>query len=234
MRTITIYSAIKRYSLRLIIPSLLALFCDENPAAAQDTLKFRNGDSIIGNVLEITPTLIKYKRAENSQGPVYSELKNELASIKFKNGQTEVFEFHQPEVIPAPAKEVYLLNVQKRPPLQKLGTKFMYGSALIGSRDMYNIMLSLNDRRITDHIKLAKQQKAWQYIGFVAIPCGISALFFYDEANSGYRKSLDQDSLNNSAIMALLGVACISTSITLKVKRNRNEAAVLKLYQQNY
>ena len=227
----------KLYTIKPIVLSVITLLFISSlgNALAQDTLKFRTGNLLSVKVLEITPTLIKYKKVENESGPTYSDLKNDIEYVKFKNGQIELFEIQQPVVAISLTKKGILPSpVKTYPPLTKIGNKFSYGNSLIGNGDMYNVLLSLNNKKITNHIKLAKEQRAWQYIGFAAIPCAIGALTLMEQANSTWKTSDSQEFATNASIVALIGIACISTSITMKVKRNKNEQAALRLYQLNY
>lgn len=201
---------------------------------AQDTLHFRNGNLVPAKVLEITTTLIKYKKMENIDGPIYSDFKNDVDYVKYQNGQIEKFEYQKSEVITILKKEPDQASLQKLPVITKFGTKFLYGNHIITNSQMYDAMLALRNPKITNHINLAKQQRNWQYIGFAAIPCGIGALALLDSGNSGSTGLFDIDTAGDATVVALIGAACITTSITLKVKRNKNEAAALKLYQQMY
>lgn len=55
----------------------------------QDTIYKKNGSVIASKILEITPTVVKFKKFENLSGPVYSELISELWYIRFKNGTVD-------------------------------------------------------------------------------------------------------------------------------------------------
>jgi hypothetical protein len=219
--------------LSLIIISIII----NSECFGQDTLKYRIGNILICKVLEITPALVKYKKIENLEGPTYVDVKNDLEFIKFKNGQTELFEFEMPSATVPVKLAAQPVFAQKNPSLKKMGPKFLYGNDVIGNKEYYGLMLSLNNKKITNHINLAKQQRNWQCIGFLAIPFGVAALANLDMGYNSYHETKTGWLTENekvSVILAGLGVACFTTSITLKVKRNQNEAAALKLYQQNY
>ncbi len=210
---------------------LLSSVIIPNRSSAQDTMHFRNGDVLIGSVIEITSDIVKYKKSQNLDGPDYSDFKNDISSIHFKNGIVENFEYQMPvqsvvlnmEV----KKEDYFVEPKKHPSVKKFGkTKFLYDGALIGNHDFHSVMLGVDDKRITNHITLAKKQERGQYIGFAFFPCAIAGIAIAG-MNSAEAPAL-------GAFMGVLGVACFATSITLKVKRNQNEAAALKLYQQHF
>lgn len=58
---------------------------------ADDIICYKNGQIISACVTEITPTEIKYKKASNKSGPTFVENRSEILSIKFENGETEIF-----------------------------------------------------------------------------------------------------------------------------------------------
>lgn len=59
---------------------------------AEDVLVLRNGDIINVVVKEITPSEIKYQKANNLNGPIYTISKADAISIKYANGETEKFD----------------------------------------------------------------------------------------------------------------------------------------------
>ena len=68
----------------------------------QDTIFKRNGEAIASKVLEINPTEIKFKKASNLTGPMYSEARNEVLRIKYENGVVDTIKQSaviKPEVI---------------------------------------------------------------------------------------------------------------------------------------
>lgn len=224
------------YSAKLVGLLIVSLTINKS-STAQDTLHFRNGSRVIAKVTEITEFQIKYKKIENLNGPIYSELKNDLSSIHYNNGTNESFQYQAPVKPTIKNADYYTVQAPKYPSLKPFGaTKFIYNDNVIGNREMHSILLNVNDPKITSHIKLAKKQAAGQYIGFGFFPCAIMAMAIASEssgdltANSTYLS----DEIAGATIMGALGVACFATSITLKAKRGKNEAAALKLYQQNY
>lgn len=67
------------------------------PLITQDTgcgdiLTFKKGNELKVKVLEINETQVKYKHCDNLDGPLFIVHKNEVYSIKYKNGFTEYFE----------------------------------------------------------------------------------------------------------------------------------------------
>lgn len=58
---------------------------------ADDIIVLQNGDIINAIVKEITKSEVKYKKASNPNGPIYSIEKNEILSIKYENGEIDKF-----------------------------------------------------------------------------------------------------------------------------------------------
>jgi len=56
-----------------------------------DIINLRNGNAVSAKVIEISETLIKYKRCDNLDGPLMVINKNDAHSIKYVNGATENF-----------------------------------------------------------------------------------------------------------------------------------------------
>lgn len=64
---------------------------------ADDVIVLRNGDFINGIVTEVSTNQIKYKKASNPNGPLYSLETSKILSIKYSNGEVEKFESSTPE-----------------------------------------------------------------------------------------------------------------------------------------
>lgn len=60
-------------------------------AFAEDLIVFRNGDVVKAIVLEILKTEVKYRRASNPQGPIYTVDKTDLLFINYENGDKDTF-----------------------------------------------------------------------------------------------------------------------------------------------
>lgn len=58
---------------------------------AQDIIVKKDGSSLSGKVVEVTDTHVKYHKADNPDGPLYSILISDLVRINYDNGATDVF-----------------------------------------------------------------------------------------------------------------------------------------------
>ncbi len=61
-----------------------------NTLHAQDVIFKKNGDEISAKIQEVGVTEIKYKKADNPDGPLFSIMKTDVFMIKFENGTKEV------------------------------------------------------------------------------------------------------------------------------------------------
>ena len=79
---------------------LLLLFILLGPLAhAQDLLTKRTGEEIAVKVVEITPSEVRYRRADNPTGPLITIWKADVFQIRYANGSLEM----APPPTPAPA-----------------------------------------------------------------------------------------------------------------------------------
>ena len=58
---------------------------------SQDTIRTISTKEIISKVIEVNKDDIKYKKYSNINGPTYSLSKNEIISITYLNGETEMY-----------------------------------------------------------------------------------------------------------------------------------------------
>jgi len=58
---------------------------------AQDVIAHKDGNVTLGKVVEIGPETIKYRKADNPDGPVYILKRSDLLSVRFENGTQEIF-----------------------------------------------------------------------------------------------------------------------------------------------
>lgn len=71
--------------------SLFILLIISVSTIAQDNIILKNGNEIKAKVIDISPTVIKYRKWEFQDGPIYSLRKADIFIIKYENGTTEVF-----------------------------------------------------------------------------------------------------------------------------------------------
>jgi hypothetical protein len=76
--------------IKLLFVFLLGYFFSHN-AFSQDIMVLKNGDEVKVKVAEVLQDIIKYKKWENQDGPLYSEPKSNVFMIKYQNGTKDVF-----------------------------------------------------------------------------------------------------------------------------------------------
>lgn len=74
-----------------ILFATLSLHSIAGMATAQDVIVKKDQSTVMGKVLEITSSEIKYKKWNNQDGPTYSINRSEVASINYENGEVEKF-----------------------------------------------------------------------------------------------------------------------------------------------
>lgn len=74
----------KKLFLSLLLLTSLHPFC-------QDILVLKSGDELKVKVSEILPDVVKYKKWDNQDGPVYSEAKANIFMVKYQNGTKDIF-----------------------------------------------------------------------------------------------------------------------------------------------
>ena len=89
---------LKRISLILVL--LAAALCLQ----AQDIITKTDGSALEAKVLEVSRAEVKYRKASNPDGPVYTLPASEIYSITYANGETELFRgsaFEEPDILAA-------------------------------------------------------------------------------------------------------------------------------------
>lgn len=71
---------------------LILLITVSHSIIAQDVLTLKDGREVKSKVTEVTDKYIKYKKADNIDGPTYTVEKTEIAKIKYANGSEEIVE----------------------------------------------------------------------------------------------------------------------------------------------
>ncbi len=100
---------------------------------AQDIIIKKNGDEVKVKVVEITGTVIKYKKWENIDGPIYNIDKSEVFKVKYENGQSDFFGAGTetkadpvPTAVQSTAKENKLAGTKGYPTLAEPNVPYFY------------------------------------------------------------------------------------------------------------
>lgn len=225
-------------------------------AKSQDTIFKKSGDIVIAKVLEINPTEVKYKRFGFQDGPLYIENKSNLDKIIFSNGVKEIFTSPSnattnPVIINnnEPPRDYYNRPVIANNKIEKWGIQYKYHNERLTERDLYEILNQTKDKKIMTLVAQAKDAKAMQFVGFLAIPLGIaSGIFFLKSTGAFYSSSSSYNSsypnrnrfgLNNtdltfSGLFLAGAITCPIISGVQKSKRNAYNHDAVKLYNEKY
>lgn len=85
------------------ILTLLAVLLTATLTYAQDNIVFRNGDELAAKVLEVNQSDLKYRKAANPDGPVYSIPLRDVLLIRYANGTKDSFGGTSPSAVaPSP------------------------------------------------------------------------------------------------------------------------------------
>lgn len=130
-------------------------------SVAQDIIVCKDGTSLLGKVAEITDTEVKYHKADNPDGPLYTIKIASIMRINYENGTTDVFS--QDGVAPATVlagttgdvKDTDLLKIHNKsavdynlPKKLKL-TAYIGGGALIAVGATF-LIIAANDKVADD------------------------------------------------------------------------------------
>jgi hypothetical protein len=88
----------------LFVLTIVILFGIHHAAYSQDIILLKNGEEIKAFVNEVAVDLIKYKKFENPDGPIYSIEKRSVVMITYKNGSQDIFS-EQTKNIPQDQKQ---------------------------------------------------------------------------------------------------------------------------------
>ncbi len=76
--------------MKKIVYTLALFFLSTVFVLAEDILYFNNGTQQRGTVVEINTNEIKYKKAENPNGPLYIIARSEVQMIEYSNGARDI------------------------------------------------------------------------------------------------------------------------------------------------
>ena len=74
-----------------IIASVLAFFMIIGYSFSQDVVTLRDGTKVKGKIVEVNADILKMKKEENPEGPLYSIAKTDINTVEYANGTKEVW-----------------------------------------------------------------------------------------------------------------------------------------------
>lgn len=109
-----------------------------NIICAQDVIILTTGDEILSKVIEVGIDIIKYKKFENQEGPLYTIEKAKIFMIKYENGSKDVFT--QPKA-----------DVTTKQDTVKVKTAVVTPPPALPRYLSYNLGVKLDNKRLTDN-----------------------------------------------------------------------------------
>lgn len=91
----------KTLTIRAVIVMAVLCVLSAIPALAQDKIITKKAETIEATIIEVNISDIKYRKFSNPDGPLYTILKADIASIIYANGSVEVFEADTQKRMPA-------------------------------------------------------------------------------------------------------------------------------------
>lgn len=85
----------KKFGFASVVKALTRFYSTSKDSC--DRIIDKDGEEILANVTEIGIDIIKYKKCNHLDGPVYSMSKSSVLMIEYKNGNREVFKPANPE-----------------------------------------------------------------------------------------------------------------------------------------
>lgn len=98
--------------MRFTLAILICFFCNPFLHAQHDTIYFVDGAKVISDIQEMTESTVKYRKADNPEGPVYVIHLSEISTIAYRNGRRENF-----------GKSLPAMNAPERPQRESTKTK---------------------------------------------------------------------------------------------------------------
>lgn len=205
---------------------------------AQDTIVKSNGEQIVAKILEISTTDVKYKKFIFQEGPTYVESKSNIQLIRYSNGTKEEFETQAIKTADAQKdnSDYYSGPVNTNNKIEKYGNHYRYQNEALTERKMQEVLFKSKDKQIMSLAGKARDAKGLQYIGFVAIPLGVTGLVLLTRnVFNPYstRANVSRD-LTLSAICFIGAVSCPIASGIFKHKRNVSNREAVKLYNERF
>lgn len=221
----------------LLLSFLISISC-----FAQDTLVKKNGQQIIGKVLEVSSTEVKYKKADFPDGPTYTELKSTLERIKYNGGHVDIFqEVKVSKVEPVKTEDDYRqpVNDYKQPinksQIVRKGSYYVQDDNFMREGQMYKELLKVKDPEITYRVKRARSEKGLRYMGFAAIPVFLGTVIIASiSASSSTQSPTSREPLNIFLAGAAASGILLGTSIYFNIDRKVQNARAVRLYNEKY
>jgi hypothetical protein len=243
MNTATSLFCKKTFRFRLTFFTALLLFLYFIPATAQDTIITRSNGQIIAKILEVDPTVIKFKHFDYQGGPTFTLWKWELNYIVYHNGVRDHFENYAP-----PKDNVTPSNLA----IQTAGRFYYYQNKKIAERDMLDIAWKRNDKTMNAFIKQTEEKRFLKNAFLIAgVGLGTAGIMEYTGVFYAYRSRASLSTVGKGrgaraaqaaarfkrqqtgGYLILAGVGCEAVSLVFNIQEIRQAHMVVDLYNKS-
>ncbi|MEI8137414.1 MAG: DUF4190 domain-containing protein [Bacteroidota bacterium] len=152
------------------------------PDSLCDKITLKNGEEIKVNVLELTPALIKYKKCNEPESPLYIVKKSDVFKIKYSNGSQELMDEEVKKIPPATNNPNILNNDYKEQTKTHPLAIWAFVFSILGLIPFLGIFTSIRAiiyaARALKAIRLNPTEYKGDLLAYIALVLGIIGLAF--------------------------------------------------------
>jgi len=195
-------------------------------ARGQDVISTVSGQVIRAKVLEVSPSIVKYKRESNPDGPTYTVYTSDLIKILYENGEVDIFNEalaereaggspYAPEMLPGLKYKNYKALYNPRMYIPQLGDPYSPGWSGIASAIIPGFGQALSDEW---------GRGTCFFLGSLALSCASLASLEWNTYGLEYSYSVDVEGNSASGILALasLGLYIWNICDAVRVAKVKN------------
>jgi hypothetical protein len=194
----------------------IAVFLTMVVCYSQDMITTKSGEDIKAKVLEITFHEVKYKKAENIEGPTYTISKSDILLIRYENGSKDIF--NQEEMIEKKEIKNYITVLDKR---------YFFNGEPIKRKKIGEILYQDEQAR-----KIYKKSQSYKTGAIIGGSIGVTLAtlsLIQNIMNFGQESKMKMD----KNIMDYAGFAIIIPSYFLRRKSNKLKIEAIETYNKN-
>ncbi len=162
---------------------ILALFFFTSLAVSgQDVILKKTGEEIQAIIIDVSPGVIKYKKFENQDGPIFAIAREQVDKILYQDGKTETFKQEEPEEIKRPDEQRQIEVPLKPAPV--LGFHMGYGASNFSGDIQGNKTLFASTLGATFTLPVGNRFSFLFGLDILSIGCGYEDLDYIDHTDS--------------------------------------------------
>jgi len=170
---------------------------------AQDIIIMKDARRINAKVLEVNVDNVRYKNFDNQDGPTYTLLKNDIATIIYPNGQVETFASESPK----PTEPVQAIQTPRQT------TPANNRIPIVSSGNLLNDMQTYSPALYSQY----RSGKKMQTTGWILLGTGAAATFFGVVLLADADPVDDELYLYGTTALTIAGIACLATSVPMLI-----------------